>query len=68
MTDRIVEKQVVTDGGGTGAVTAVAVVMVVVALLAVLFFAGAFDRMFGDRDTNIDINIKKPSAVFVLPR
>jgi len=62
MADKIVE---VHDGGGGsgGALTAIAVMVMVVALLAVLYFSGAFHRMFGPRDTHIDVNIQKPSAV-----
>lgn len=60
MADKIVE---VHDGGGSGATAAVAVVLLVVVLLAVLYFAGAFNRLFGPRETKIDVNIQKPSAV-----
>ena len=61
MADKIVE--VHDGGGGSGAVTAVAVVLMVVVLLAVLYFSGAFNRLFGPRNTKIDVNINKPSAV-----
>ena len=61
MADKIVE---VHDGGsGSGGITAVAVALMIIVLLAVLYFAGVFNRMFGARDTHIDVNIKKPSAV-----
>lgn len=60
MADKIVE---VHDGGGGGALTVVAVMLMFIVLVAVLYFAGAFNRMFGPRDTKIDVNISKPSAV-----
>jgi hypothetical protein len=59
MTDRIVE---VHDGGGSG-LTAIAIVLLVAVLLAVLYFTGVFGRALGDRDTKIDVDINKPSAV-----
>ena len=63
MTDRVI----VTDGGG-GTATAVVVALLVLVLLAVLFFTGAFGRMFGGHTTKVDVHIDKPSpgAVLVL--
>jgi len=63
MADKIVE---VHDGGGSSGITAVAVLLMVVVLLAVLYFSGAFNRMFGSRDTKIDVNINKPSTVLLV--
>jgi hypothetical protein len=59
MADRIVE---VRDGGGS-ALTAVAIVLMVAVLLAVLYFTGVFGRVLGDRDTKIEVDINKPSAM-----
>src|SRR5215204_5039587 len=60
MTDRIVEKHVVHEGSGAGsAMGALAVIVAIVAIVAVLYFSGAFHRLLGPKDTNIDININK---------
>lgn len=68
MADRIVEEHVVhhTDGGSGGAMSALAVVLFVLVLLAVLYFTGVFGRLFGSKDTNIDVNINKPGVVLQL--
>jgi hypothetical protein len=67
MADRIIERHIHhTDGssdGGSGAMTALAVMLMVLLLVAVLYFTGAFGRMFGSRQTSIDINIKKPNII-----
>ena len=67
MADRIIERHIhhteSSDGGGSGAMTALAVMLMVLVLLAVLYFSGAFGRMFGSRQTSIDINIKKPNLI-----
>jgi Mg/Co/Ni transporter MgtE len=57
------DRVIVTDGGGgTGAGLIVGVVLGIVILLAVLFFTGTFDRMFGNRDVDIDVNVERPST------
>lgn len=67
MADRIVEEHVVhTDGGSGGAFSALAAVLFILVLLAVLYFTGVFGRMFGPKDTNIDVNINKPGIVLQL--
>jgi hypothetical protein len=67
MADRIVEEHVVhTDGGAGGAMSALAVILFVLVLLAVLYFTGVFGRLFGSRDTDIDVNINKPGVVLQL--
>ena len=64
MADRIIEEHIHTsDGGGSGAFGALAVLLVVLALIVILYFTGAFGRMFGTRKTEIDINVKKPEVV-----
>lgn len=66
MADRIIEEHVVhTDGGGSG-LTALAVILFVLVLLAVLYFTGAFSRMFGGGKHEIDVNINKPGVVLQL--
>jgi hypothetical protein len=65
MADRIVE-HVHTDGGGGGAMTVLAVVVLIALLFVVLYFTGVFGRMFGSRDTKIDVNINKPGVVLYL--
>jgi hypothetical protein len=65
MPDRLVEVHHGDSGGG--AMTALAVVLLVIVLLAVLYFTGVFGRMFGGgKDTNINVDIKKPSVVLPL--
>jgi hypothetical protein len=67
MADRVIEEHVVhTDGGGNGALTALALVLFLLVLLAVLYFTGAFGRMFGGSKHEVDININKPSVVLQL--
>jgi hypothetical protein len=68
MADRIVEEHVVHhgDGSGGGAMSMLAVVLFVLVLLAVLYFTGVFGRLFGSKDTNIDVNINKPGVVLQL--
>lgn len=56
------DRVIVTDGGGSGVGVLVGVVLGIVILLAVLFFTGTFDRMFGSRDMDVDVNIEKPAA------
>ena len=73
MADRIIEKHVYhtdseSSGGSSGALMALAVVLMVLVLLAVLYFTGAFHRMFGSNKTKIDINIQKPSAILLLQK
>jgi hypothetical protein len=64
MADRIIEEHIHTsDSGSGGAFGALAVLLVVLALIMILYFTGAFGRMFGTRKTDIDINIKKPEVV-----
>jgi hypothetical protein len=67
MADRIIERVVHhTDSsgdGGSGAMTALAVMLMVLVLLAVLYFTGTFGRLFGSRQTTIDINVKKPNII-----
>ncbi|HYP28790.1 MAG TPA: hypothetical protein VE262_18910 [Blastocatellia bacterium] len=63
MADRIVEEHIHTDGGSGGAFSALAAVLFILVLLAVLYFTGVFGRMFGPKDTNIDVNINKPGIV-----
>jgi hypothetical protein len=64
MADRVIEEHIVhTDGGGGGAMTALAVILFTLVLLAVLYFTGVFGRMFGPRDTKIDVDINKPGIV-----
>ena len=67
MADRIIEEHVVhTDGGGSGALTALAVMLFLIVLLAVLYFSGTFGRMFGGSKHEVDININKPGVVLQL--
>ena len=54
-----------TDGGG-GGMTALAIVLFLIVLLAVLYFTGAFGKMFGTKKTEVDININKPGIVLQL--
>ena len=66
MADRIIEEHIHTHSDGDssgGAFGALAVVLVVLALLVILYFTGAFGRMFGSRKTEIDINVKKPEII-----
>jgi hypothetical protein len=65
MADRIIEEHVHTDGGGSG-MTALAIVLFLIVLLAVLYFTGAFGKMFGTKKTEVDININKPGIVLQL--
>ena len=60
------ERIVVTDGGGSGAGVAIGVILGIVILLAVLFFTGVFDRMFGNRSMDVDVNIDTPKPGVVL--
>lgn len=67
MADRVIEEHVVhTGGGGNGALTALAVVLFLIVLMAVLYFSGAFGRMFGGSKHEVDININKPGIVLSL--
>jgi hypothetical protein len=66
MTERIIEEHVHTDGGGSGAITALAVVLFLLVLLAVLYFSGTLGRMFGTQKHEIDINVNKPGIVLQL--
>ena len=59
MADRIIE---VNRDGGSG-MTAIAIVLLVIVLLAVLYFTGAFHKMFGGGKHEIDVNINKPGVV-----
>ena len=72
MADRIIEKHIHHDDssgdGGSGAMMAFAVMLMVLVLLAVLYFTGTFGRLFGSRQTNIDINIKKPNIILPIAR
>jgi hypothetical protein len=65
MADRIIEEHIHTsDGGSSGAFGALAVLLVVLALVVILYFTGAFGRMFGGtKKTDININVKKPEIV-----
>ena len=64
MADRIIEEHVHTDGGGGGALTVLAVVLFLLIVLAVLYFAGVFQR--GPTKHEIDIDINKPGVVLQL--
>jgi hypothetical protein len=64
MADRIIEEHV--HSGGGGGMTALAIVLFLIVLLAVLYFTGVFGRMFGNRKTEIDVNVNKPSIVLQL--
>ena len=66
MADRIIEEHVHSDGGGSGAMTALAIMLFLLVLLAVLYFTGVFGRMFGGSKHEVDININKPSVVMQL--
>ena len=67
MADRIIEEHVhTTDGGGGSALSVLAVVLFLLVLVAVLYFTGVFGRMFGSKDTKIDVNINKPGVVMQL--
>ena len=46
--------------------TALAIVLFLIVLLAVLYFTGAFGKMFGTKKTEVDININKPGIVLQL--
>jgi hypothetical protein len=59
MADRIIE---VNRDGGSG-LTAIAIVLMLIVLLAVLYFTGAFHKMFGSSKHEVDININKPGIV-----
>jgi hypothetical protein len=60
MADREV---IVTDGGaGSGMGLIVGIILGALVLLAVLYFTGAFGKMLGGNDTNIDVNIQQPST------
>ncbi|HSE98889.1 MAG TPA: hypothetical protein VLD57_11545 [Blastocatellia bacterium] len=65
MADRVIEKHVVHEdaGGGGGALTALAVLLFTLVLLAVLYFTGVFGRIFGPRETKIDVDINRPGIV-----
>ena len=65
MADRIIEEHVHTSGGGSGMI-ALAIVLFLLVLLPVLYFTGAFGRMFGTKKTEVDININKPGIVLQL--
>lgn len=65
MAERIIEEHI-HEGGGNGALTALVVVLFLIVLLAVLYFTGAFGRMFGPKKHEIDINIQKPGIVLQL--
>ena len=60
MADRIIE---VNRGDGGSGLTAIAIVLMLIVLLAVLYFTGAFHRMFGGSKHEVDININKPGVV-----
>lgn len=66
MADRIIEEHIVTDGGSGGALSVLAVVLFLLVLLVVLFYFDVFGKMFGSKDTNIDVNINKPGVVLQL--
>jgi hypothetical protein len=67
MADRIVEEHIHSDGGGSGAMTALAIMLFMIVLLAVLYFTGVFGRMFGrDSKHEIDVNINKPGVVLTI--
>lgn len=66
MTERIIEEHVHTSGGGNGALTALAIILFLVVLMLVLYFSGAFGRMFGNQKHEVDININKPGIVLQL--
>lgn len=63
MPERIVE---VHHGDGGGSMTALAIVLLLIVLLAVLYFTGAFGKMFGSKDTKINVDINKPGVVLQL--
>lgn len=52
------------DGNGRGGAWMILLVALIVLILAVLFFAGAFNRG-GDRDVNVDINT--PDVNVIMP-
>ncbi|HVG22444.1 MAG TPA: hypothetical protein VNI02_25620 [Blastocatellia bacterium] len=66
MADRIIEEHVVHTDGGGGAMSMLAVVLFLLVLLAVLYFTGAFGKMFGSSKHEVDININKPGVVLQL--
>ncbi|MFP5263456.1 MAG: hypothetical protein ACLGJB_16255 [Blastocatellia bacterium] len=66
MADRIIEEHVVHTDGGGGAMSMLAVVLFLLVLLAVLYFTGAFGKMFGSSKHEVDININKPGVVLRL--
>lgn len=66
MADRIIEEHVVHTDGGGGAMSMLAVVLFLLVLLAVLYFTGAFGKMFGSSKHEVDININKPGVVLHL--
>lgn len=65
MAERIIEEHVHSGGGG-GALTVLAVVLALLVLLAVLWFAGVFNR--GGTKHEIDVDINKPGVVLNLVR
>jgi len=65
MADRIVEEHVHTDGGGA-AMGVLAVALILIVFLVVLYFTGAFGRMFGSKENRVEINVNDPSVVLTL--
>jgi hypothetical protein len=63
MPERVVEEPV---HGGGGSMGVLAVVLILIALLAVLYFTGVFGSIFGKKDTNINIDVNKPSVILPL--
>ena len=63
MPDRIIEEHIHTDGGGAGTI-ALAIVLFLIVLMLVLYFTGAFGRMFHTKH-EIDININKPQVILL---
>ena len=63
MADRIIEEHVHTDGGS--GITVLAIVVLILALLAVAYFTRGFG-MFGNKKTEVDVNINKPGVVLQL--
>ena len=52
----------VADASSASAGLILGLMLGVLAVLAVFYFTGAFSRLAGDRDTEIDVNIQQPSS------
>lgn len=56
------DRVVVTDGGGSGMGVVVGILVGVLLLLGVLYFTGAFGKMLGNGDKDINIKVETPKS------